>query len=89
MAYEAGDKQQKLAAAAFPFDTSRHFFAAGLALNAGGGHGCVVRAATDVCHTTVPSGFLHAQQHHWKKLKITLLKPAHQAVTVRVLFRPT
>jgi hypothetical protein len=74
--YEGGYKQQKLAAAIFPYNTSRDFFAAGLALNAGGGTGCVVRAGHDVCRTLVPSGFLTLRRHHWKRVKITLYKPA-------------
>jgi hypothetical protein len=38
--------------------------------------------------TIVPAGFLHLRVHHWKKLKITFVKPAQQSVTVRVLLRP-
>ena len=87
--YEGGYKRQKLAAAIFPYNTSRDFFAAGLALNAGGGYGCVVRAGNDVCRTIVPAGFLMLRRHHWKRLKISLLKPARQAVAVRVLLRPS
>jgi hypothetical protein len=87
--YEGGYKQQKLAAAIFPYKTSRDFFAAGLALNAGGGTGCVVRAGNDVCRTLVPAGFLRLRRHHWKKVRITLLKPARQAVAIRVLLRPS
>jgi hypothetical protein len=85
--YEGGYKRQKLAAAIFPYNTSRDFFAAGLALNAGAGNGCVVRAGKDVCRTLVPRGFLMLRRHHWKRLKITLLKPARQAVAVRILIR--
>ena len=87
--YEGGYKRQKLAATIFPYNTSRDFFAAGLALNAGGGYGCVVRAGNDVCRTIVPAGFLMLRRHHWKRLKISLLKPARQAVAVRVLLRPS
>jgi hypothetical protein len=86
--YEGGYKQQKLAAAIFPYNTSRDFFAAGLALNSGGRNGCVVRAGNDVCRTLVGAGFLMLRRHHWKKVKITLYKPARQAVAVRVLLRP-
>ena len=86
--YEGGYKRQKLAATIFPYNTSRDFFAAGLALNAGGGNGCVVRAGNDVCRTLVRRGFLLLRRHHWKRLKITLLKPARQAVAVRLRIRP-
>lgn len=86
--YEGGYRRQRLAAAIFPYNTSRDFFAAGLALNAGGGRGCVVRAGNDVCRTLVARGFLMLRRHHWKRLRITLLKPARQAVAVRLLIRP-
>jgi hypothetical protein len=86
--YEGGYERRKLAATIFLYNTGRDFFAAGLALNAGGGNRCVVRAGNDVCHTLVGAGFLILRGHHWKRLKITLLKPARQAVAVRVLLRP-
>src|SRR5919109_5557895 len=41
--YEGGYKQQKLAATLFLYNTQRDFFAAGLALHAGGGRSCVRR----------------------------------------------
>ena len=83
--YPGPDKQQRLAATAFPYNTSRDFFQAGLGLNAGGGRRCLVRAGSDVCTTLVPVGFLHFHAHHWKKLKITFFKPALQSATVRVM----
>jgi hypothetical protein len=85
--YEGGYKQKKLAATVFLFNTSHDFFYAGLALHAGGGPGCVTRAERDECRTLMGSGFLHFHHHHWKRLKITLFKPAHQAATVAVASR--
>jgi len=41
----------------------------------------------EVCRTLVGSGFIRYRKHHWKRLKITLFKPAQQAATVRVTLR--
>jgi hypothetical protein len=87
--YEGGYVQQKLAAVIFPFNTSRDLFNGGLALNAGSGNGCGVSAGNDVCRTLVLRGFLMLRKHNWKQLKIGLIKPARQAVTARVLLRPS
>lgn len=86
--YEGGYKQQKLAAAVFLYNTNRDLFRAGLALHAGGGVGCKVHTHEDLCRTLVVRGFIEYRGHHWKRLKITLFKPARQAATVRVILRP-
>ena len=85
--YEGGCKRQRLAAAAFPYNSPRHYFAGGLALNAGGDPGCVVRAGQDVCHTLISAGFLRIRHVHWRALRITIFKPARQATHVRISLR--
>lgn len=85
--YPGGYKERRLAATIFLYNTRRDFFGAGLALNAGGGAGCVTRHMVDVCRTAVGRGFLEYRRHHWKRLKVTLYKPARQAATVRVVIR--
>ena len=85
--YEGGYEQKKLAATVFLYNTRSDFFQAGLALRAGGGPGCATHAGKDVCRTLVGSGFLHFHHHRWKRLKITLFKPAHQPATVGVVSR--
>jgi hypothetical protein len=85
--YPGGYKQKRLAATIFLYNTRRDFFGAGLALNAGGGASCVTRHWHDVCRTALGIGFLDYRRHHWKRLKVTLYKPARQAATVRVVIR--
>jgi len=85
--YPGGYKRKRLAAVIFLYNTRRDFWGAGLGLNAGGGAGCVTRHAEDVCRTAVASGFLDYRRHHWRRLKVTLFKPARQAATVRVVIR--
>jgi hypothetical protein len=86
--FEGGYKQRKLTAMVFLYNTKSDFFAAGLALHAGGGKGCALRNGRAVCRTVIPAGFIRLRKHRWKKLKITLFKPSRPATEVRIRLRP-